>query len=332
MRIVGTGTENAKGCCAPARGTDATEAPPAADAAATVAKAANAGATEGMIRLDGGRFLMGNEGPEAWKQDGEGPVREVRLDPFWLDRTTVTNAAFAEFVEATGYVTESERFGWSAVFMGQLPKSKRRKMKANTVAGLEWWYGVEGAYWRKPEGPGSNIKKRMDHPVVAVSWNDAAAYAAWAGKRLPTEAEWEFAARDGKEQLSFPWGDELQPGGKHRCNVWQGDFPGHNTAEDGYEWTAPARSFRATDRGFYNLCGNVWEWIADWFSSAWHVPESEATRVNPAGPGSGETKTMKGGSFLCHHSYCNRYRVGARTSNTPDSATTNIGFRCAMSA
>ncbi len=292
----------------------------------------NAGSTEGMVRLDGGVFRMGYEGPEAWTEDGEGPVREVTLDPFWLDSTTVTNEAFEEFVRETGYVTESETFGWAFVFLGQLPKSKQRKLKESTVSGLQWWYAVEGAFWRKPEGPGSNIKKRMDHPVVSVSWKDAHAYAEWAGKRLPTEAEWEYAARGPHEQRMFPWGDELAPGGRHRCNVWQGTFPETNTAEDGYAWTAPARSFRRYEWGFYNLIGNVWEWCSDWFSPAWHQKASPDTRENPTGPASGERRVMKGGSFLCHESYCNRYRLGARTSNTPDSATTNLGFRCARDA
>ncbi|NBB78201.1 MAG: SUMF1/EgtB/PvdO family nonheme iron enzyme [Verrucomicrobia bacterium] len=292
----------------------------------------NTGSTEKMIRVEGGAYRIGYEGSEAWKADGEGPVREIRLDPYWLDQTAVTNAAFAEFIDATGYVTESERFGWAFVFKGQLGKSKQRKLReSQTVNNLQWWYAIEGAHWRKPEGPGSNIKRRMDHPVVSVSWNDAAAYASWAGKRLPTEAEWEVAARGPRNvQTCYPWGTELEPGGKHRCNVWQGDFPQTNTAADGYAWTAPVRAYRQMEGGFYNLIGNVWEWCADWFSPTWHVAVSEATRINPKGPDQGENKVMKGGSFLCHESYCNRYRLGARTANAPDSVTTNLGFRCAM--
>jgi formylglycine-generating enzyme required for sulfatase activity len=165
-------------------------------------------------------------------------------------------------VQTTGYITESEKFGWAHVFIGQLPASKQRKLRlTKTVEGLQWWYAIEGAYWRKPEGAGSNIKRRMDHPVVSVSWNDALAYAKWAGKRLPTEAEWEVAAR-GPDNVSsmYPWGDELEPGGKHRCNVWQGDFPKKNSVADGYEWTAPVTAYRRQAGGFYNLIGNVWEW------------------------------------------------------------------------
>lgn len=281
---------------------------------------------EGMIHLEGRCFRMGAEDPDGWPLDGEGPVREVELSPFWIDATTVTNADFERFVEETGYRTEAEEFGWSYVFLVLLPKSKRRKLRdSHTVQGLQWWYAVEGACWRKPEGSGSNIKKRMDHPVVHVSWRDAATYARWAGKRLPTEAEWEYAARGGRDQQRYPWGNDLTPGGKHRCNIWQGEFPHRNTLADGYLGTAPARSFRSNDFGLYNVSGNVWEWCADWFSPDWHL---SATNKDPRGPEVGAARVMKGGSFLCHHSYCNRYRLGARTSNTPDSSTSNLGFRC----
>jgi sulfatase modifying factor 1 len=288
---------------------------------------ANSGSTEGMIRLEGGSFLMGSEEAEAWPEDGEGPVREVQLAPFYLDRTVVTNARFAEFVESTGYVTEAELFHWSYVFRALLPKSKQRKLKnSHTVMGLQWWYAIEGSTWRKPEGPGTNIKKRMDHPVIHVSWSDAIAYCRWAGKRLPSEAEWEYAARGGLVQRHFPWGDELTPSGKHQCNIWQGRFPDVNTVEDGYLGTAPARSFRSNGFGFKSMSGNVWEWCMDWFSPTWH---RTASKENPRGPDLGERKVMKGGSYLCHDSYCNRYRVAARTGNTPDSSTGNCGFRCA---
>jgi formylglycine-generating enzyme len=285
--------------------------------------------TDGMVFLEGGSFLMGNEGPDAWPSDGEGPVREVKLDPFWIDETAVTNLAFDAFVEDTGYVTESERIGWSFVFHLQLSPIKLRKLrKDRAVRGLEWWVAVPGASWRKPEGPGSNIRGRKDHPVIHISWNDAAAYANWAGKRLPTEAEWEFAARGPHSQWVFPWGAELTPGGQFKCNTWQGVFPKQNTGADGYRWTAPVRAYEPNDWGLYNVCGNVWEWCADWFSPNWHQAASPETRINPQGPASGERKLMKGGSFLCHESYCNRYRLAARSSNTPDSATTNCGFRC----
>ena len=288
---------------------------------------------ENMIKVDGGLFVMGYEGNDSFKGDGEGPIRQVKVDSFYLDQTTVTNEAFSNFVENTNYITDSEKFGWAYVFIGQLKKSTVRKLnQSRKVQGVEWWVGIDGANWRKPEGPGSNIKNRMHHPVVSVSWHDALAYAQWANKRLPTEAEWEYATRwNNKHAKKFPWGDELVPGGKHRCNVWQGNFPHENKAEDGYLWTAPAKSFQRYDNQFYNLIGNVWEWCNDWFCNQWHIEDSEQTRINPQGPGSGHRKVIKGGSFLCHESYCNRYRIGARTSNTPDSATTNLGFRCAKS-
>jgi formylglycine-generating enzyme required for sulfatase activity len=324
-------SENEKACCAPKRkGSGLT---PNLDLCMQAAKSIS-GSKDGMIRIEAGKYSIGFEGPEAFESDGEGPVREITLDSYCLDQTAVSNAQFAEFIEATGYVTESETFGWAHVFIGQLSNSKQRKLReSNTVRGLQWWYAIEGAYWRKPEGPGSTIKKRMDHPVVSVSWNDAAAYAAWAGKRLPTEAEWEVAARGtDNSQNMYPWGRELEPDGKHRCNVWQGDFPNKNSAADGYQWTAPVTAYRKYDNGFYNLVGNVWEWCADNFHATWHAKESEAARINPKGPASGDSRVMKGGSFLCHDSYCNRYRLGARTSNTPDSAATNLGFRCARDA
>lgn len=285
-----------------------------------------------MAKIPGGNFRMGAEGPECWKADGEGPVREVNVSPFWMDRTCVTNAEFAEFVEATHYQTEAERFGWSFVFFNQIPKAHRKSLRLGTVAGLQWWAKVKKADWQKPGGPGTHIRKQMDHPVVHVSWNDASAFATWRGKRLPTEAEWEFAARGGMDQQRYPWGDELTPGGKHRCNIWQGKFPDEDTGEDGWTGTAPARSFRANDFGLCNMAGNVWEWCVDWFSPDWHVVESHDTRVDPQGPKTGTARIIRGGSFLCHESYCNRYRVGARTSNTPDSSTCHQGFRCAMSA
>lgn len=322
-----------KSCCTPTRsGTAATQLadtksgdPPQQSTPDTQ----SVFSTEGMVLLPGGAFQMGTEDKDGWPADGEGPVREVRVDSFYIDSTTVTNAQFAKFIDETGYRTEAEEFGWSYVFRILLPKSKQRKLRQEkTVQGLQWWYAIEGAYWKKPEGSGSNIRKRQDHPVVHVSWRDANAYCQWAGKRLPTEAEWEYAARGGVEQTRYPWGNELTPGGKHRCNIWQGDFPRTNTAEDGYIGTAPARSFRPNEFGLYNVCGNVWEWCQDWFSPSWHLT---GTRENPQGPDTGEARSMRGGSFLCHDSYCNRYRLGARTANTPDSSTSNCGFRCVAS-
>lgn len=317
------------GCCKPESGNRPDDHQ--SNAATSASVHTGPVSTAGMVKLEGGSFWMGNEDSDAWIEDGEGPVREVKLSPFWIDRTAVTNEAFAAFVDATDYKTESERFGWSFVFHTLVPPKIKRKLgNARQVQGLQWWISVEGASWHKPEGPGSNVRKRLNYPVTHVSWSDAAAYAAWAGKRLPTEAEWEYAARGGLEKMKYCWGNELTPGGKHMCNIWQGDFPHRDTAEDGYHGPAPAKSFPPNGFGLYNMAGNVWEWCADRFSPGWHLPSNPATRENPQGPDIGENRVMRGGSFLCHNSYCNRYRVGARTANTPDSSTSNCGFRCAV--
>ena len=287
---------------------------------------ATAGSADGMVKLPGGPFLMGTEIAEGFPADGEGPIREILLDPFHIDALPVTNRDFAEFVGATSYRTDSDRLGWSFVFQGHIPEARYQATVEDTVAAVPWWCKVAGAAWNHPEGPDSGIQSRPDHPVVHVSWNDAAAYAQWAGKRLPTEAEWEYAARGGLEQKLYPWGDELTPGGRHLCNIWQGEFPAVDLAEDGYSAPAPANAFPPNGFGLFTITGNVWEWCGDWFHAGHHIL---ATRSNPVGPSQGAAKVMKGGSYLCHKSYCNRYRVAARTCNTPDSATTNLGFRCA---
>jgi formylglycine-generating enzyme required for sulfatase activity len=279
-----------------------------------------------MVRLDGGVFLMGTEDPDGFAADGEGPVREVRLRPFCIDVQAVSNERFARFVRDTGYVTEAEAFGWSYVFAGLLPDGFHA---TRGVAAAPWWRQVRGASWRHPEGVESGIRDRMDHPVVHVSWNDAAAFCRWAGARLPTEAEWEYAARGGLEQQRFPWGDELTPEGRHRCNVFQGIFPRYDTAEDGWAGTAPVDTYEPNGFGLYDVAGNVWEWCGDWFSARWHRWSSH---TDPHGPPLGNARVIRGGSYLCHASYCNRYRVGARSSNTPESSTGHMGFRCAADA
>ncbi len=315
-----------RSCCAPSGGRDSDGVEKVGSE--ITEQSLDAGSKVGMVQLEGGAFRMGAEGPEVWVADGEGPVREVTLDPFWMDATAVTNDAFEKFVEATGYQTEAERFGWSFVFHNQIPKSHRKNVQLVSVEGTSWWARLEKADWRKPGGTGTNIKKLGAHPVVHVSWNDATAFASWMGKRLPTEAEWEYASRGGLEQKIYPWGDDLMPEGKHRCNIWQGDFPKEDSAEDGYAGTAPAKSFRANGYGLYHNVGNVWEWTADWFSPNWQLT---GARQNPKGPEAGTGRIIRGGSYLCHESYCNRYRNSARTQNTPDSSTGHTGFRCAMS-
>jgi sulfatase modifying factor 1 len=281
-----------------------------------------------MARLSGGSFLMGTDSVEGFPADGEGPVRKIFLDPFAIDTVPVTNQLFAEFMRATGYQTDAERFGWSFVFAGLIPRKKYPHIVEDTVAGAEWWCKVSGARWNVPEGPGSTMDGRQNHPVVHVSWNDAQAFCQWTGRRLPTEAEWEYAARGGLEQKLYPWGDILLHEGQHMCNIWQGHFPDRDTGEDGFKGTCPVDAFPANGYGLRSVSGNTWEWCADWFSADYHMM---GPRTNPTGPPSGRGKVMKGGSFLCHKSYCNRYRLAARTMNSADSSTSNISFRCAVS-
>jgi formylglycine-generating enzyme len=286
---------------------------------------ARRGATKEMVLLDGGSFKMGTDANVGFPQDGEGPVREVILESFYIDIYPVTNRRFRDFVDATSYKTEAEKFGWSFVFEGDFPARHYAELVKDTVRGAEWWCKVEGANWKHPEGLKSGISRRWDHPVVHVSWNDAAEYAKWAGKRLPTEAEWEYAARGSLEQKLYPWGDELTPNGQHLCNIWQGVFPVYNTAEDGYTGISPVAAYPPNGYGLYSITGNAWEWCSDWFHPSF---QRQSGIANPTGPSTGSARVMKGGSYLCHSSYCNRYRVAARSSNTPDSSTSNMTFRC----
>lgn len=249
---------------------------------------------------------MGTNDPRGYPEDGEGPVRKVRLAPFRIAPTTVTNAQFQAFVKATSYVTDAERQGSSQVYEGFLPDAGAHP----EVPGKPLWRTVSGASWREPFGPGS--KRLGNHPVVHVSWNDAQAYCLWSGTRLPAEAEWEYAARGGLVQKRYPWGDDLTPDGRHMCNTWQGDFPTRNSADDGYLGTAPAKSFPPNGYGLYNMAGNVWEWCDDWFRT-------------------GESRATRGGSHLCDEAYCHRYRVAARTGKAPHVSAGHIGFRVSSS-
>lgn len=270
--------------------------------------------------IPGGMAEIGTSKPHHL-EDGEGPVRQVRVKPFLMDETAVTNERFAAFVAATGYVTEAERFGWSFVFFQFLPED----FETQAVVGTEWWRRVDGATWSHPFGPQSDTTGIEDHPVVHVSWNDAQAFAAWSGGRLPTEAEWEHAARGGLKGARFPWGEaEPDDSGNFPCNIWQGQFPNHNTDADGYRGTAPAKSFAPNSYGLYNMSGNAWEWTAEPFRI--RSLKRQAQDINERARLENR-KLLKGGSYLCHISYCYRYRIAARIGNTPDTTTGHTGFR-----
>jgi len=274
--------------------------------------------------IDACEFTMGNDASDAVARDGEGPVRRVTVSAFAIAPSVVTNGEFTAFVRATRYVTDAERCGSSFVFYLQVPEAERKQAR-QIAAGLPWWLPLEHASWQRPEGPGSHIHTRLDHPVVHVSWHDAQAYCTWAGVRLPSEAEWECAARGGLDGRRFAWGDALMRDGVPRCNVWRGSFP-HAPAEGWQPAPMPAMSNEPNGFGLYNVSGNVWEWCADWFSPAYHVatPLRDPLFASPT-----DRRSMRGGSYLCHDSYCNRYRLAARSSNTPTSASSNLGFRVA---
>jgi formylglycine-generating enzyme len=305
-------------CCPPPRPPRGRMSPGA------IAPAPSGTAERVWADVAGGLYQVGGDDADAVVGDGEGPLRTVELTPFRIAATTVTNSEFAAFVRASGYRTDAERLGWSFVFY-DLASNQVRRAARQRLAEAPWWLAVKGACWRWPAGRGSHVADRPDHPVVHVSWSDAQAYCAWSGTRLPTEAEWEVAARGGRVGTRFPWGDELVRDGQHLCNIWQGQFPDRDTAEDGFHGTAPVRSYPPNDYGLYEVAGNVWEWCQDWFTTA---IEPRSGR-DPRGPHTGDAKVIRGGSFLCHASYCNRYRLAARSRNTPDSASSNTGFRVA---
>ncbi|HEX8070255.1 MAG TPA: formylglycine-generating enzyme family protein [Pyrinomonadaceae bacterium] len=266
------------------------------------------GARDGMVFINGGTFRMGADD----EMPDESPTHEVLVGPFWLDAREVSVAEFARFVAATGYRTDAERFGWSGVFD---PAARA-------------WARVDGADWRHPEGPDAP-PAAPDEPVCQISWRDAAEYARWAGKRLPTEAEWEYAARGGLAGTRYAWGDELRPRGRPAANWWQGSFPERDTGEDGFRGRAPVGSFAPNGYGLYDVAGNVWEWCADWYGGDYYA---SSPRANPPGPAAGEERIIRGGSWMCAENFCSNYRVAARSHAPPDTGLNNLGFRCARDA
>lgn len=303
-----------------------------------------------MVWIEGGTFAMG-----ATDNGGRGdeyPVHSVRVNGFWMDATEVTNAQFKQFIDATGYLTTAERVpDWEEI-RKQLPAGTPKpadsllkpaslvfsppssKVPLEGVA--SWWRWQKGADWRHPEGPQSTIDGRENYPVVHVSWYDAQAYANWAGKRLPTEAEWEYAARGGLKGQAFSWGAMAIEQGEIKANTWQGDFPDNNTGTDGFKGLAPVKQFAANGYGLFDMAGNVWEWCADWYRSDYYHEVSVAEQQNPTGPLSGydpdepaaPKRVVRGGSFLCHSSYCSGYRVSSRMKSAPDTGLQHTGFRC----
>ncbi|MCP3711149.1 formylglycine-generating enzyme family protein [Paraburkholderia sp. CNPSo 3274] len=319
---------------------------PAPEATHATCDTASPAESPGMVRIAGGTFLMGSNHhyPE------EAPAHKVRVRGFWMDRHTVTNDQFKVFVDATGYVTCAERPANPDDYPGALPemlepssvmfaKPSRRVDLRNHY---NWWAYTRGADWRHPRGPESSLEGLGDHPVVHVAYEDAAAYARWAGKDLPTEAEWEFAARGGLDGAEFVWGDEFTPQGRQMANTWQGEFPWQNLVEDGYEWTAPVGSYPPNGYGLYDMAGNVWEWTSDWYQDHGKIVKACCTLDNPRG-GTVESsvdprtpqltiprKVMKGGSYLCAPNYCRRYRAAARMAQPVDTSTCHVGFRCVV--
>jgi formylglycine-generating enzyme required for sulfatase activity len=294
-----------------------------------------------MILIPAGTFTMGTNDPRAWPD--EKPPHRVALRAFFIDTTEVTNAQFEAFVKATAYVTTAEKKPDLQALMAQQPPGTPPPPAELLVPGAlvfdGQWKWTPGASWKHPEGPRSDLKDRGSHPVVQVSWDDAAAYAKWAGKRLPTEAEWEYAARGGLENAFFTWGD--RPATPKDANFWQGHFPDKNTLDDGYAATAPVGSFAPNGYGLRDMAGNVWEWTADWYDRSWYAQQEKlGVTNNPRGPDKSFDPTQpftplrvtRGGSFLCSDTFCFRYRPSARQGCSPDTAMNHTGFRCVKDA
>ncbi|MDO9105605.1 MAG: formylglycine-generating enzyme family protein [Methylovulum sp.] len=322
--------------------------------AATVADAKSADkaiaqAPAGMVLVPGGEFMMG--GDSKFSRPDEQPVHRVKVDPFWMDATEVTNAEFRRFVEATKYVTTAEKAPRMEDIMSQLPPGSPapppESLKPGALVfaspkseGEYWWKWVDGADWRHPDGPASNIDGKDDYPVVQVSWYDAQAYAKWAGKRLPTEAEWEFAARGGLKGKTYVWGNEDPNHGKPKANVWQGSFPQKDLGGDGHKGASKVRTFAANGYGLYDMAGNVWEWVQDWYrADAYAQFPGKSLLENPQGPPDSydpdepyiQKRTQRGGSFLCDENICASFRPSARMKSSPDTGLVHSGFRCVRS-
>lgn len=316
MKAAAKTSDCRKACCSPSRMADAVSTKGGAQVLPSPCLPAQGVKT---VLVPGGTAWLGTNHPRL-KDDGEGPLRRKKVTSFRMAETTVTNAEFQAFVEATGYVTEAEVFGWSFVFWADVPAHIG---ETQAVPGAEWWRRVDGANWRTINGPGSGSAWHPDHPVVQVSLSDAQAYAAWVGGRLPSETEWEHAARGGLGDVPFPWGDaEPNDHDFTPCNIWQGSFPNTNTELDGYARTAPAKAYEPNGYGLYQMVGNVWEWTSDRYrvkSLKKHVRQRLRQMQG--------FQLSKGGSFMCHASYCERYRIAARSGTSPDSAAPHQGFR-----
>ncbi len=324
---------------------------------ATVQVVKGSGETAGMVWIPAGEFMMGASAKDETARSDEHPAHKVGLDGFWMDETEITNAQFAAFVKATGYVTTAERAPDWEEMKKQLPPGTPKpppqvlvpgslvfKQPSRPVAldnAANWWAYTPRASWRQPEGAGSSIAGKDNFPAVHISWEDAVAYAKWAGKRLPTEAEWEWAARGGLADAVFAWGNEPVEQGEIKANTWQGRFPDQNTKRDGFYGAAPVRSFKPNGYGLSDMAGNVWEWCADWYRPDYFAQAARSEGVrNPQGPDSSfdpdeptvPKRVQRGGSFLCHDSYCASYRVAARMKASPDTSLSHAGFRCVKSA
>ena len=305
-----------------------------------------------MIYIEGGEYMMGSQ--DANGRSDEYPQHAVQVSGFWMDATEVTNAQFRKFVEATGYVTTAERAPDWEELKKQLPAGTPKPHDSILVAASlvftppsqkialqnvgQWWSWVKGASWKAPRGDGSSIEGKDSFPVVHISWEDAHAYARWAGKRLPTEAEWEYAARAKGKNILFPWGNEPIEKGTPKANTWQGSFPDLNTNWDQFANVAKVASYRPNEVGLYDMAGNVWEWCADWYDAA-HYQGAKGKSIDPVGPSRSNDpmeptvpkKVVRGGSFMCNESYCSGYRVSSRMKSSPDSGMENTGFRCVSS-